>query len=155
MKSSSFALAAAVAAIFSIPAVAPHAATPRLVIDPEKKVLEKSGWTYIGMSDGVLIYMKDAVPGSASGSRRVLTAYETLSPQDRDGFAFRSVQSLGEFDCQKGRSRVLTETYYEQPSLRGKTLAKAEEGEPEWNEVIEGSVGLMRIVFACRDRPIA
>jgi hypothetical protein len=126
-----------------------------MVIDPEKKVLEKSGWTYIGISDGVLIYMKDAVPGSAAGTRRVLTAYESLTPKDQEGFAFRSVQSLGEFDCDNGRSRVIHETYYEQPSLKGKTLAKADATDPEWNEVIEGSVGLMRIVFACRERPIA
>src|SRR5262245_3514973 len=113
MRSSSlFVLAAAVA--FALGATtAPHAATSKLVLDPEKKAMEKHGWTYIGMADGTLIYMKDAVPGSATGgAKRVLTAYETLSPQDHDGFTFRSVQSLGEFDCENGRTRVLRETFF-------------------------------------------
>jgi hypothetical protein len=156
MKTSSLTLAAALGAIVALSAVSvPQAATPRLVVDPEKKSLEKSGWTYLGMADGTLIYMRDAVPGSSSEGRRVLTAYETFSPQDRDGFAFRSVQSLGEFDCQSGRSRVIHETFYSESSLKGQTFSKPDIANPEWNQAIEGSVGIMRIAFACRERLIA
>ena len=156
MKTSSLTLAAALGALISVTAATvPQAAAPRLVVDPEKKSLEKSGWTYIGMADGTLVYMRDAVPGSSGPARRVLTAYETFSPQDREGFAFRSVQSLGEFDCQSGRSRVMHETFYAEPALKGRTFSKPDTAEPEWNDVIEGSVGIMRIAFACRERPIA
>jgi hypothetical protein len=156
MKISSLSLAAALGAVVALAAVtAPQAAIPRLVVDPEKKSLEKSGWTYIGMADGTLIYMRDAVPGSSVQGRRVLTAYESFSPQDREGFAFRSVQSLGEFDCQSGRSRVIHETFYAEAALKGQTFSKPDVAEPEWNDVIEGSVGLMRVAFACRERMIA
>jgi hypothetical protein len=155
MKTSSLTLAAALGAMVALTAAVPQAATPRLVVDPEKRSLEKSGWTFIGMADGTLIYMRDAVPGSSSQGRRVLTAYETFSPQDRDGFAFRSVQSLGEFDCQSGRSRVIRETFYAEPALKGQALSKPEASDGEWSDVIQGSVGLMRIAFACRERPIA
>jgi len=155
MKSSSLTLAAALGAIVALSAVAPQAATPRLVVDPETKSLEKSGWTYIGMADGTLIYMRDAVPGSSGQAKRVLTAYETLSPQDREGFTFRSVQSIGEFDCESGRSRVMHETFYADTGLKGQTFSKPDKANPEWSDVIEGSVGLMRIAFACRERPYA
>jgi len=156
MKTSSLTLAAALGALIAVTAAAaPQAATMRLVVDPERKSLEKSGWTYIGMADGALVYMRDAVPGSSGPARRVLTAYERLTPQDREGFAVRSVQSLGEFDCQNGRSRVLHETFYSQASLKGDKLAAPDTAEPEWNEAIEGSVGILRIAFACRERPIA
>lgn len=158
MRSSSslFVLAAAVA--FALGSVnAPKAASSKLVLDPEKRAMEKHGWTYIGMADGTLIYMRDAVPGSAAdGAKRVLTAYEALTPQDQDGFTFRSVQSLGEFDCENGRTRVLRETYFKEASLKGETFIKPDaSADPEWSDVIEGSVGLMRIVFACRERPLA
>ncbi|HET9160655.1 MAG TPA: surface-adhesin E family protein, partial [Caulobacteraceae bacterium] len=121
MKTSSLSLAAALGAIVALSAAAPQAA-PRFVVDPEKPTLERSGWTYIGMADGVLIYMRDAVPGSSGHARRVLTAYETLQPQDREGFAFRSVKSLGEFDCENGRSRVLHETFYAGPEMQGQSM---------------------------------
>ena len=149
-------LSAAVAALLALTTVqAAQAVTPRLTADPEKKVLERAGWTYIGMSEGVLIYMKDAIAaGDSGGARRVVTAYESLGTRDREGFSFRSVESLGEFDCVNGRSRILKETYYEQPSLKGQTLAKADAA-TEWTEAVEGSVGMLRIAFACRDKPVA
>ena len=78
MKTSSLSLAAALGAIVALSAAAPQAA-PRFVVDPEKPTLERSGWTYIGMADGVLIYMRDAVPGSSGHARRVLTAPHTAS----------------------------------------------------------------------------
>jgi hypothetical protein len=156
MKTSSLTLAAALGAFIALSAAAvPQAATPRLVVDPERKSLERAGWTYIGMADGALIYMRDAVPGSSGQARRVLTAYETFSPQDREGFAFRSVQSLGEFDCESGRSRVIRETFYAEPALKGQAFSKPDAADAEWSDVIEGSVGIMRIAFACRERPIA
>lgn len=156
MRTSSLTLAAALGALIAMTAAAaPQAAAMRLVVDPERKSLEKSGWTYIGMADGALVYMRDAVPGSSGSARRVLTAYERLTPRDHEGFAVRSMQSLGEFDCQNGRSRVLKETFFSQASLKGETLAAPNASEPEWNETIEGSVGIMRIAFACRERPIA
>jgi hypothetical protein len=155
MKISSLPLAAALGAIVALSATAALQAAPRFVTDPEKKSLERAGWTYIGMADGTLVYMRDAVPGSAGHAKRVLTAYETLTPQDREGFQFRSVQSLGEFDCDSGRSRVIRETYYAEPDMKGQSVAKPDDPNPEWNDVIEGSVGLMRIMYACRERPIA
>jgi hypothetical protein len=153
MKTSSLSLAAALGAILALSAAAPQAAT-RFVVDPEKPTLEKAGWTYIGIADGTLIYMRDAVPGSSDGARRVFTAYETLTPQDRDGFAFRSVKSLGEFDCQGGRTRVIHETFYAEPEMKGQSVTTPDKTDADWNDTIEGSVGLMRIAFACRDRPI-
>jgi hypothetical protein len=149
-------LSAAAAALLALATTqAAQAVTPRLTADPEKKVMERAGWTYIGVSDGVLIYMKDAVPSAAGGARRVVTAYEALSPRDHDGFAFRSVESLGEFDCVNGRSRIIRETFYEQPSLQGQTWSKQDSATTEWTDAVEGSVGMLRIAFACRDKPVA
>jgi hypothetical protein len=128
---------------------------PRLTADPERKVMEKAGWTYIGVSDGVLVYMKDAIPGSAEGARRVVTAYEALTPRDREGFAFRSVESLGEFDCDQGRTRILRETFYKEPSLKGETWSKPDSVATDWTNAVEGSIGFLRVAFACRERPIA
>jgi hypothetical protein len=150
-------VSAAAAAILALTTVSPAAAKPdpRLTADPERKVLEKAGWTYIGVSDDVLIYMKDAIPAGAGGARRVVTAYEALSPRDREGFAFRSVESLSEFDCDNGRSRIIRETFYEQPALKGQRWSKPESVSSDWTDTVEGSIGMLRIAFACREKPTA
>lgn len=150
-KTLSLMLAAALVALAAGPA---PAATARMTADPEKKVLERSGYTFIGYSDGLLIFMKD-VPGASNGVHRVITAYESLTPLEHEGFAFRSVESLGEFDCAKGRTRVLRETFYEKPSLQGQTAGAPEKLDAEWADGVAGQVGLLRVAFACRDRPLA
>jgi hypothetical protein len=151
-----FPLSVAAAAMLALTtAQAAHATVPRLTADPEKKVLEKAGWTYIGLSDDVLVYMKDAIPAATGGPRRVVTAYEALTPRDREGFSFRSVESLGEFDCENGRTRIIRETFYEQPSLKGQTWSKPDFVVTDWTEAVEGSIGFLRIAFACREKPTA
>jgi len=52
-------------------------------------------------------------------------------------------------------SRVMHETFYADTGLKGQTFSKPDKANPEWSDVIEGSVGLMRIAFACRERPYA
>ena len=60
--------------------------------------MEKAGWTLVTASEDVMVYMRLASPGSA-GIRRIWTAYDSAGPRARDGFTFRSVKILGEFDC--------------------------------------------------------
>jgi hypothetical protein len=118
--------------------------------DPGRRVLEKAGWTYIGLSDDVLVYMKKARPAvGESGVRRVLTAYETLTPRDREGFTFRSVQSLSEYDCKAMRTRVVAETFFASPGLKGKTWAMPDFVPTPWAPAAQGSIGELRYSFAC------
>jgi hypothetical protein len=118
--------------------------------DPGRRVLEKSGWTYIGLSDDVLVYMKKADPAvGEAGVRRLLTVYETLSPRDRSGFTFRSVQSLSEYDCAAMRTRVVAETFFAEPGLKGKTWTMPNFVATAWAQAAQGSIGELRYSFAC------
>ena len=81
--------------------------------------------------------------------RRVITAYETLGPRDRGGFAFRSVESLSEYDCPAGASRVVAETFYAEPALKGKTWTMPGFVATAWAKPPEGSIGALRFSFAC------
>jgi hypothetical protein len=118
--------------------------------DPGRRILEKAGWTYIGLSDDVLVYMKEAQPATGDGGvRRVLTGYETLSPRDRSGFTFRSVQSLSEYDCKAARTRVVAETFFAEPGLKGKTWIMPDFVATPWAEAAQGSIGELRYAFAC------
>jgi hypothetical protein len=129
----------------------PALAADRPPHDPGRRVLEKAGWTYIGLSDDVLVYMKKADPAAGeAGVRRLLTVYETLSPRDRNGFTFRSVQSLSEYDCTAMRTRVVAETFFAEPGLKGKTWTMPNFLATPWVEAAQGSIGELRYSFACR-----
>ncbi len=100
------------------------------------------------MSDGTDVYMRhdEAMPGAV---RKVWTAYELGEARDRGGFSFRSVKSLGEYDCDKRRTRVLGETFHAAPGLAGKDWAPEAFVITDWAEPAPGSVGDLRMEFAC------
>lgn len=111
--------------------------------------MEKSGWTLVTASEDVMVYMRMAPPGAA-GIRRIWTAYDAAGPRDRDGFTFRSVRSLGEFDCRKRLTRVVEETYHDAPALSGKSWQSPKFIPTPWAKPAPGSVGDLRMAFACR-----
>jgi hypothetical protein len=111
--------------------------------------LEKAGWTLVTASEDVYVYMRVAEKAE-SGLRRVWTAYDSAGPRDRDGFTFRSVRSLGEYDCKRNVSRVVDETYHDAPALTGKTWHSPKFIPTPWAKPEPGSVGALRMAFACR-----
>lgn len=111
--------------------------------------LEKAGWTLITASEDVFVYMRPAGQGDA-GLRRVWTAYDADGPREHDGFTFRSVESLGEFDCRRNVSRVVEETYHEAAALTGKSWQSPKFIPTPWATPAPGSVGAIRMAFACR-----
>jgi hypothetical protein len=111
--------------------------------------MQKAGWTLITASEDVFVYMRVAERGE-TGLRRVWTAYDSAGPRQRDGFTFRSVRSLGEFDCRKNLSRVVEETYHDSPALSGKSWRSPSFIPTPWAKPSPGSVGAMRMAFACR-----
>ena len=136
--------------VLAAAAMTPASSQPQ---PPSNQLMERAGWTFIALSDDTLVYMKDAAQPSGA-TRQVWTAYETLKPRDREGFAFRSVESLGEYDCGEGRTRVLRETFYDGPSLAGRTWQAPDFEVTEWAQPGTGSIGELRIAFACRERPL-
>ena len=117
--------------------------------NPPTTELEKAGWTLVTASEDVYVYMRPAEPGE-TGLRRVWTAYDSASPRVRDGFTFRSVRSLGEYDCKRSVSRVIDETYHDAPSLTGATWHSPKFIPTPWARPEPGSVGALRMAFACR-----
>jgi hypothetical protein len=111
--------------------------------------LQKAGWTLVTASEDVYVYMR-AAETAATGLRRVWTAYDSDGPRDRDGFTFRSVKSLGEYDCKRNVSRVVDETYHDAPALTGKTWHSPKFIPTPWAKPEPGSVGALRMAFACR-----
>jgi hypothetical protein len=111
--------------------------------------LEKAGWTLVTASEDVYVYMRVAEKAEG-GLRRVWTAYDSEGPRDRDGFTFRSVKSLGEYDCKRNVSRVVDETYHDAPALTGKTWHSPKFIPTPWAKPEPGSVGALRMAFACR-----
>ncbi len=116
---------------------------------PGSTALEQSGWTLVTASDDTNVYMRAATTGQA-GLRRVWTAYDAARTLKRDGFSFRSVRSLGEYDCRKRVSRVVEETFHGSPALTGKSWQSPKFIPTPWAAPVPESVGAIRMAFACR-----
>ena len=89
-------------------------------VPPPWAAMEKAGWTLVTASEDTYVYMRPDT-AIAAGVRRVWTAYDAEAPRRRDGFTFRSVRSLGEFDCKRRVSRVVDEFYHAAPKLKGRS----------------------------------
>ncbi len=111
--------------------------------------LEKTGWTLVTASDDTYVFMKSAARG-AGAVRRVWTAYDSDKVLQRGGFSFRSVESLGEFDCQRRLSRVVQEIFHDQAGLKGRSWAGTDPLPTPWKAPEPDSVGAIRMAFACR-----
>ena len=61
-----------------------------------------------------------------------------------------AVKSLGEYDCKRNVSRVVDETYHDAPALTGKTWHSPKFIPTPWAKPEPGSVGALRMAFACR-----
>lgn len=116
---------------------------------PPTPDLEKSGWTLITASDDTYVYMRPAAT-KARDVRRVWTAYDSHKLLKRDGFTFRSVQSLGEFDCRRQVSRVVEELYHDRTGLKGRSWRSPKFVATPWAAPQPESVGAIRMAFACR-----
>jgi hypothetical protein len=137
--------ATGVALTFALAATAPTAAQDRL----PATAMEKAGWTLITASEDVFVYMR-AAEKAQGGLRRAWTAYDAGSPRNRDGFVFRSVKSLGDFDCRKNISRVVYDTYHDSPALSGKSWHSPKFIPTPWAMPEPGSVGALRMAFVCK-----
>jgi hypothetical protein len=111
--------------------------------------LERSGWTLVTASEDVTVYMR-MHSRCQDGVRKVWTAYDSAGPRQRDGFTFRSVESLGEFDCKKRLSRVVEEIYHESPGLQGRAWRSPKFMVTPWAAPQPDSVGAIRMAYACR-----
>jgi hypothetical protein len=118
-------------------------------IAPNQLALEKAGWTLVTASEDTWVFMRPA--GAPSGDvRRVWTAYDSDSPRQRDGFSFRSVRSLGEYDCRRRLSRVLDEFYHDGAALTGRQWRSPMFRATPWAAAQPNSIGAVRMAYACR-----
>lgn len=140
---------AVVAALLTAAVLVP-AATAQVLLMPQKP-----GWTYLTFSDDTHVYVKDAVATPTGAIRKVWTLYDLPEKNEREGHVFMSVASLGEFDCERKTTRTIEEAYYEQPGMTGKPIERPPIVPTPWVEPSEGSVGAMKLEFACRVRPTA
>lgn len=140
----------ATGALTSTIGAAAIAAPPAGIADvPPTPDMEKAGWTLVTASDATWVYMRPA--GAVAGDlRRVWTAYDSERTLDRDGFKFRSVRSLGEYDCRRKVSRVVDEFYHDGAGLTGRTWRSPMFKATPWAPAEPNSVGAMRMAFACR-----
>ena len=116
---------------------------------PSPTALERAGWTLVTASDDTWVYMKHHA-NVEDGVRQAWTAYDSDNVLSRDGFKFRSVESLGEFDCKRRQTRVLHEIYHDQPALQGRSWKSPKFIPTPWAAPQPGSVGAIRMAFACR-----
>ena len=117
--------------------------------------LERAGWTLVTASDETFVYMKDAPGGGIGSVRQAWTVYDSARKRDRAGFAFMSVKSLGEFDCGRRLARVLHETFHAERGLGGLAWEPPAFVVTDWAAPEDGSVGELRMAFACRARKAA
>ena len=116
---------------------------------PPTPSLEKGGWTLVTASENTWVYMRPA--GAATGAvRRVWTAYDSETVRQRDGFSFRSVRSLGEYDCRRRVSRVVDEFFHDGNGLTGRSWRSPMFRATPWAAAAPDSVGAVRMAFACR-----
>jgi hypothetical protein len=130
--------------------IAGLAAAAEVTAPPKAPILEKDGWRFVSYSDGVSVYMKRLDARARSQPiRQVWTVYDSEKPRDRMGFAFMSVASLGEYDCQKRLSRTVRETFHSMRGLTGETWVQPNFIPTAWAPPQEGSVGDARMEFVC------
>lgn len=111
--------------------------------------MERAGWTLVTASEDTYVYMRPHAAGE-NGVRQVWTAYDSEALRERDGFTFRSVRSLGEFDCKKRLSRVLEEFYHDAPGLKGRSWRSPKFVVTPWAAPQPDSIGAVRMAFACK-----
>lgn len=111
--------------------------------------LERAGWTLVTASDDTWVFMRHHAHGR-DGVRSAWTAYDADKPLARDGFTFRSVESLGEFDCRRGVSRVVDEIFHDAAALKGRSWRSPKFKATPWAAPQPESVGAVRLAFACR-----
>ncbi len=115
-----------------------------------KLELEKAGWTLVTASDDTWVFMRVHERARPDGVRRVWTAYDSNRVRNRQGFAFRSVESLAEFDCRKKVSRIVEERFHDLPALKGQTWKQPDFTPTEWAAPAPGSIGAVRFAWACQ-----
>ena len=125
------------------------AAAPMATAQPWK-AMERAGWTLVTASDDTYVYMRPHSAAGGDGVRKVWTAYDADAPRQRDGFTFRSVESLGEFDCRRRLSRVVEEIYHDGPGLQGKAWRSPKFRVTPWAAAQPESVGAVRMAYACK-----
>lgn len=125
--------------------------TPSAPVFPSPKgpLASAQGWRYISFSDDTAVYMKRSDAPAETGVRQVWTAYDSSKARDRMGFKFMSVASLGEYDCQKGVSRVVRETFHRRRGLTGEAWVQPNFIPTQWASPGAGTVGEQRLAFAC------
>jgi hypothetical protein len=123
-------------------------AAPQMAAPPGPLEKQK-GWTFVTYSDETAVYMKRHGPPAKSAVKQVWTAYDSPNPRDRQGFTFKSVASLGEYDCAKGASRVIFESFHEKQNLTGRKWSQPDFHATEWAKPAKGTVGEQRLEFAC------
>lgn len=126
-------------------------AAPATALDqpPSIAELEKAGWTLVTASDDTWVFMRPA--GAVAGDlRRVWTAYDSEKTLTRDGFSFRSVRSLGEYDCRRKMTRVVDEFFHDGAGLTGRSWRSPMFRATPWAAAEPNSVGAVRMAFACR-----
>lgn len=113
----------------------------------------KAGWTFLALSDNTLVYVKThAIKGPI---RQVWTLYELPAKRERQGLTFMSVASLGEFNCTEQTTRTVEESFYEQAGMTGMPLAAPPFTPTPWVHPEDGSVGAMKMDFACASGTLA
>jgi hypothetical protein len=111
----------------------------------------KPGWTFLALSDDTLVYVKHH---PASGAiRRVWTLYDLPSKREREGVSFMSVASLGEFNCAEQTTRTVEESYYERSGMAGTPISRPPIEPTPWVKPDEGSIGALKLDFACAAKP--
>lgn len=108
----------------------------------------KAGWTFLALSDDTLVYVKNHTP--TGPIRKVWTLYDLPAKRERMGLTFMSVASLGEFNCAEETTRTVEESFYEQPGMAGAPLVGPPFVPTAWMHPDEGSVGAMKMEFACK-----
>jgi hypothetical protein len=135
------------ALVFAAALAAPAASGPQPPSAPME--LEKAGWILITASEDTWVFMK-AAEKAEGGVRRVWTAYDSETVRDRMGFSFRSVESLSEYNCQKRLTRVVEERFHAEPALHGEGWHQPNFIPTPWATPAPGSVGAVRMAFACK-----
>ena len=93
--------------------------------------------------------MKHAGARPGGPVRQLWTAYDSERPRDRMGFSFRSVASLGEYDCKRRVTRVIRESFHASQGLTGEIWVQPNFIPTDWAAPAAGTVGEQRMDFAC------
>jgi hypothetical protein len=113
-----------------------------------------AGWVLVQTSydDNVIFYVDPDTIQRKGNTLRVWEKLEYKKPENYLNFTFQSARALVEYDCKEKKSRLLSQDYFSQPELKGKSVYNLNTPNAEWTFIPPQTTGAYSMNSLCNKR---